>query len=98
MSTYPALAQALDNVVEVGSGSFAIIWQIGKLHLHLLREDVLLNIVVFGGHTAHGSLGPQLSRLLATHLPLHILTTTVTSSVIIETIAIVNSNYKLAHI
>ena len=70
--TYLALSQTLYDIVKIGAGSFPIRWQVLHLHSHLLRENVLLNVVVLVGHAAHGSLLPQLSRLLTTHLPLHI--------------------------
>ena len=71
--TYLALSQSLDDIVKIGSGSLPIRWQVLHLHSHLLSENVLLDVVVLVGHAAHGSLLSQLSRLLTTHLPLHIL-------------------------
>lgn len=72
VETHSILSQTLDHIVEVSSGSLPIGWQVAHFHLHLLSEDILLNVVVFGGHAAHRPLLPKLSRLLATHTSLHL--------------------------
>ena len=72
IASYLALSQSLDDIVEVGSGSLTIQGLVFNIHTHLLRKDVLLDVVVLVGHAAHRPLVSQLSRLLATHLPLHI--------------------------
>ena len=57
---------ALDDVVEVGTGSLPIGRQALHLHLLLLGEDVLLDEVVLGRHATHRVLlGERLSRLSA---------------------------------
>ena len=46
VSTYSTLAEALDDVIEVGTGSLPIGRQTVHFNLRLLGEDVSLNIVV----------------------------------------------------
>jgi len=54
--TYGVLSDALDDVVKVSSGLLPILGKVLHLHLSLLREDVLLDVVILVRHIADGPL------------------------------------------
>ena len=66
-STYVVLTEALDDVVEVGTGLLAVLGHVLRINHGLLLEDVHLGEVLRILHRAQGLLSSDNSRLLTSH-------------------------------
>lgn len=68
--TIAIFAEALNDVIQVGSGSLPIRRQVAHLDRGLLSKDILLDIVALGGGAGtHSLLSSELFRRLSTHCP-----------------------------